>query len=193
MLKSNALSSSNENARPRDWGAVAAAASPAAAASARDEPVYQSKLGDMIWLELQAWFAGRSLVDQDAYITRIRESVSDTIREILLFEFRTGGERRLSRDLRQTLSSDPSTADIFYDAEESPTAELAASLTGLRLDSGATLIDPDDIAADMAKMFASDDLRSSLDVFNRERTIVMNQALEQVRIHALRSALTNRE
>ena len=50
-------------------------------------------MADLIWLELQAWFAGQNMVDHDKYITNIRETdIKDTIDEILDYEYRTREE-----------------------------------------------------------------------------------------------------
>ena len=71
-------------------------------------------------MELQAWFAGRTLLEQDRYITEIRLTTNDTIREILEFVFYTENEEYDRQILNEKISRETSRcSDVYYDAQES--------------------------------------------------------------------------
>ncbi len=77
-----------------------------------EETRYENKTNDMIWLELQAWFAGMRILNLsrtlsyckillylgmdpmgfDQKLMEMREGVPETIREVLTFRFRTDEE-----------------------------------------------------------------------------------------------------
>ena len=48
---------------------------------------YENKTNDLIWLELQAWFAGMDPEVYDRRLVEMRECVEDTIKQVLKFEF----------------------------------------------------------------------------------------------------------
>jgi len=48
-----------------------------------EETTWQNELKDMIWLELQAHHADRSLEAQDEYVCRQREAVDSLLSEIM--------------------------------------------------------------------------------------------------------------
>ncbi|CAB4056135.1 MAP3K4 [Lepeophtheirus salmonis] len=73
-----------------------------------EENLYQNATGDMIWLELQAWFAGRGVYEHDKYITEARLQVKDIIEEIMNFKF------VVPRSSCSSLSD--LTGDDYYDA-----------------------------------------------------------------------------
>ena len=180
------------------------------------EEVYQYNMGDLIWLELQAWFAGRTMEEQNRHITKTRLVVKDNIKEILLFRFKypseeSGGRPRCMRDVSviSDQSLDLSAADVFYDAQESLDLSAGSEGGGNNIsrtaeqdinhpDSSDTLVLHNPAASEnsileidgpsFSKTFSSDsllaptneDLRKSLDVLNRDRLRMMNQALDQV-------------
>ncbi|XP_055378356.1 mitogen-activated protein kinase kinase kinase 4 isoform X2 [Condylostylus longicornis] len=53
-----------------------------------EESTFQTELKDLIWLELQAWQADRTLEQQDKYLFTARQAVPDLLNEILNFKFR---------------------------------------------------------------------------------------------------------
>merc|ERR1719264_964829 len=133
--------------------ALVLAAQAAKAAEAEEEEeareVYQNNMADLIWLELQAWFAGQNMVDHDRYITNIRETdIKDTIYEILDYEYRTreelekligtGADRKKVTMRESSVISDvtTNTSDLFYDARESPGDDLSASFKRDYINSG---------------------------------------------------------
>uniref|UniRef100_A0A674GSF4 Mitogen-activated protein kinase kinase kinase 4 n=1 Tax=Taeniopygia guttata TaxID=59729 RepID=A0A674GSF4_TAEGU len=48
--------------------------------------VWLNRSSELIWLELQAWHAGRSINDQDLYLYAARQAIPDIINEILTFK-----------------------------------------------------------------------------------------------------------
>uniref|UniRef100_A0A8C3RC58 Mitogen-activated protein kinase kinase kinase 4 n=1 Tax=Cyanoderma ruficeps TaxID=181631 RepID=A0A8C3RC58_9PASS len=48
--------------------------------------VWLNRSNELIWLELQAWHAGRSINDQDLYLYAARQAIPDIINEILTFK-----------------------------------------------------------------------------------------------------------
>ncbi|XP_059082749.1 mitogen-activated protein kinase kinase kinase 4-like isoform X4 [Tigriopus californicus] len=164
--------------------------------SYNDAQVYQNDSGDLIWLELQAWFAGRTVMEQDAFITSARRSIRGVIDEILDFHFETDEEQnermRLERerDREASVMSDRSdgtvdastSSDIYYDAYEDPLSSSFKNMMvlerGISEVSNVSELDSDSSLLKMDYCF--DDIRYSLDVFNEERVMVMNMALSQV-------------
>ncbi|XP_066472365.1 mitogen-activated protein kinase kinase kinase 4 isoform X7 [Tiliqua scincoides] len=49
-----------------------------------------NRSNELIWLELQAWHAGRSINDQDYYLYTARQAIPDIINEILTFKVNYG-------------------------------------------------------------------------------------------------------
>ncbi|XP_060097860.1 mitogen-activated protein kinase kinase kinase 4 isoform X1 [Heteronotia binoei] len=49
-----------------------------------------NRSNELIWLELQAWHAGRSINDQDFYLYTARQAIPDIINEILTFKVNYG-------------------------------------------------------------------------------------------------------
>jgi len=47
-----------------------------------EEYMWQTELKDLIWLELQAWHADRTLEQQDRYLCSARQNVGDLLLEI---------------------------------------------------------------------------------------------------------------
>uniref|UniRef100_A0A8B9EY88 Mitogen-activated protein kinase kinase kinase 4 n=1 Tax=Amazona collaria TaxID=241587 RepID=A0A8B9EY88_9PSIT len=52
--------------------------------------VWLNRSNELIWLELQAWHAGRSINDQDLYLYAARQAIPDIINEILTFKVNYG-------------------------------------------------------------------------------------------------------
>uniref|UniRef100_A0A8C3XTE6 Mitogen-activated protein kinase kinase kinase 4 n=1 Tax=Chelydra serpentina TaxID=8475 RepID=A0A8C3XTE6_CHESE len=48
--------------------------------------VWLNRSNELIWLELQAWHAGRTINDQDLYLYTARQAIPDIINEILTFK-----------------------------------------------------------------------------------------------------------
>lgn len=53
-----------------------------------EEYRWQNELKDLIWLELQAWHASRSLPDQDNYLCRAREEAEKLLQDIMEYSFK---------------------------------------------------------------------------------------------------------
>jgi MEKK4 N-terminal len=53
----------------------------------KEETLWQSELKDMIWLELQAFLADRSLNEQDVYLCEERKNVASLLNEIANYKF----------------------------------------------------------------------------------------------------------
>lgn len=51
-----------------------------------EDYTWQTELKDMIWLELQAWHADRSLDQQDKYLYTARQGVPDLLDKILHYK-----------------------------------------------------------------------------------------------------------
>lgn len=60
----------------------------------REEDMWQSELKDLIWLDLRAWLAGRTLSEEDDYICRERAGVSKLIHDIMNYRFERGRSLR---------------------------------------------------------------------------------------------------
>jgi mitogen-activated protein kinase kinase kinase 4 len=54
--------------------------------SAQDH-IWQTELKDMIWLELQAWHADRTLEQQDTFLYELRSDVEILLTEIMTYKF----------------------------------------------------------------------------------------------------------
>ncbi len=50
------------------------------------EEVWQTKLNDLIWLELQAWQHGKTMKEQDQYLCKAREKVAKVLDEVIQFK-----------------------------------------------------------------------------------------------------------
>lgn len=53
----------------------------------KEEQLWQTEVKDMIWLELQANMADRTLEQQDKFLTLSRKSIGELLREIMSFRF----------------------------------------------------------------------------------------------------------
>uniref|UniRef100_UPI00358DF201 mitogen-activated protein kinase kinase kinase 4 n=1 Tax=Myxine glutinosa TaxID=7769 RepID=UPI00358DF201 len=53
----------------------------------QQQQLWQNPWNDLIWLELQAWHAGRSTSDQDMYLYAARKTVPDVMSDVLAFRF----------------------------------------------------------------------------------------------------------
>lgn len=53
----------------------------------KEENLWQNELKDLIWLELQAFHADRSTIEQDTYLCNARDSVSNLLYEIMNYKF----------------------------------------------------------------------------------------------------------
>ncbi|XP_069698248.1 mitogen-activated protein kinase kinase kinase 4 isoform X1 [Periplaneta americana] len=67
----------------------------------REEHLYQNELKDLIWLELQAWHADRTVIEQDDYLCKAREGVADLLNDIMNYRF----EQKIATTPLSTLNS----------------------------------------------------------------------------------------
>lgn len=52
----------------------------------QEEQLWQTEVKDLIWLELQAWHADRSLEEADKHLCTARQNVGDLLREIMTYK-----------------------------------------------------------------------------------------------------------
>lgn len=84
----------------------------------REEYIWQTELKDLIWLELQAWHADRTLEQQDKYLLSARQNVGDLLIEIMNFKFRASYIRATSSastDGDSGIATDSSSANSTAD------------------------------------------------------------------------------
>ncbi|KAK7873883.1 hypothetical protein R5R35_005744 [Gryllus longicercus] len=55
----------------------------------QEEHLWQNELKDLIWLELQAWHADRTLTEQDEYLCKAREKVGTLLDDIMNYKFQS--------------------------------------------------------------------------------------------------------
>ncbi|ETN66892.1 mitogen-activated protein kinase kinase kinase [Anopheles darlingi] len=66
-----------------------------------EERLWQTQVNDLIWLELQAWHADRSIEQQDRLLCQARQEIGDLLDEIMNFRF----QRKLVRTTSETTDS----------------------------------------------------------------------------------------
>lgn len=86
-------------------------------ALSREEILWQTELKDLIWLELQAYHADRTLEQQDKYLLSARQLVGELLREIMEYRFRPSYYRTASNT-----SDVDSGIDSLYSTQESNTS-----------------------------------------------------------------------
>ena len=80
-----------------------------------EQEVWQNKLNDLIWLNLQAWHHNRTVKDQDEYLYKARENIESTLKRIMSFTFKydmnkehksgsTSESVALENDIQNTIS-----------------------------------------------------------------------------------------
>ncbi len=57
-----------------------------------EQEYFQNRAMDVIWLELRAYMAGRSIHQQDAYLLKAREAVGDVLNEVFNFKLEPKGD-----------------------------------------------------------------------------------------------------
>ncbi|XP_075975829.1 mitogen-activated protein kinase kinase kinase 4 isoform X2 [Anticarsia gemmatalis] len=88
-------------------------------AISREEQVWQNELKDLIWLELQAKLAGRTLAQQDAYLCAQRNIVPTVINNIMEFKFINTNPCKATYNRSDPQSSyEDLTSDQFEDKHE---------------------------------------------------------------------------
>lgn len=78
----------------------------------REEQMWQTELQDLIWLELQAWHADRTLDQQDKFLLNARKGVCDLLQEIMNYKFQPKYERSHSNtsDADSGIATDSATS-----------------------------------------------------------------------------------
>lgn len=71
----------------------------------KEEQLWQTEVKDMIWLELQANMADRSLEQQDKFLFSARQSIGELLREIMAYRFNRKFYRTDSSTSAKTLDS----------------------------------------------------------------------------------------
>jgi mitogen-activated protein kinase kinase kinase 4 len=49
----------------------------------REQDLWQNELKDVVWLQLQAWRADRTLTEQDRYLFKARQNVAELLNGIM--------------------------------------------------------------------------------------------------------------
>ncbi|XP_034488775.1 mitogen-activated protein kinase kinase kinase 4 isoform X1 [Drosophila innubila] len=86
----------------------------------QEEHTWQTELKDLIWLELQAWQADRTVEQQDKYLFEARHGVSDLLTQIISYKFQPRYRREPS-----LLSLD---SGIHSDANSNASSPLPSKL-----------------------------------------------------------------
>jgi len=188
----------SQSPNPSSTSKPAAHAAETAATAVR----YENKTNDLIWLELQAWFANMAPTDYDKRLVEMREDVGDTISRILTFSFLADERRRTPsggggveaiKAPERGISvfsdrSDPTTdissaSEQFYDAQETLASSVPDEQNAFPTSSPCPPVVPSilDPKLDDFKVCSEPiPLKDSLDVFHLERVTLTNAALERV-------------
>ncbi|CAH1165116.1 unnamed protein product [Phyllotreta striolata] len=80
----------------------------------REESLWQNELKDLIWLELQAYHADRTPVEEDAYLCMARECVEPLLNDIKNYKFQRPSRRYLTQNSDSGLEEDcPGCVSIY--------------------------------------------------------------------------------
>ncbi|XP_030753033.1 mitogen-activated protein kinase kinase kinase 4 [Sitophilus oryzae] len=80
----------------------------------REESLWQNELKDLIWLELQAYHADRTTIEEDEYLCAARESVEPLLQNIMNYRFRRHSRKYSSQNSDSGVEDDcPGCASIF--------------------------------------------------------------------------------
>uniref|UniRef100_A0A182Y782 Mitogen-activated protein kinase kinase kinase 4 n=1 Tax=Anopheles stephensi TaxID=30069 RepID=A0A182Y782_ANOST len=85
-----------------------------AAVLSNEERLWQTHVNDLLWLELQAWHADRSIEQQDRLLCQARQEIGDLLDEIMAYRF----QRKPCAGVRRTaseISSTSTTADSGFE------------------------------------------------------------------------------
>lgn len=90
----------------------------------REEYLWQTELKDLIWLELQAWHADRTLEQQDKYLLAARQDVGTLLKQIMEYKFNHSYSRRNSIDnsYQSSKASSASETDSGISTQDSNTS-----------------------------------------------------------------------
>ena len=175
----------------------------------QEDTLWQNELKDVIWLELQAWFAGADKWCQDQWIHHERNLLEEVATTVTTYTFHpdttsTTGNQDFQQQQSVESSAEASAAnDIYYDAQESIERQLSSQLDSLNIlvdgeDSNDTLLGErqdtltDDIQVDGIVLSSeisvdletsvsdTDNLCDSLDVWSERRVEITEQALAEV-------------
>lgn len=80
----------------------------------KEEQMWQTEVKDMIWLELQAFAADRTLEQQDKYLFAARQNISELLKEIINYKF----TRKFSR-MDSSTTNDSGISSIASDSSKS--------------------------------------------------------------------------
>uniref|UniRef100_A0AAG5CX85 Mitogen-activated protein kinase kinase kinase 4 n=1 Tax=Anopheles atroparvus TaxID=41427 RepID=A0AAG5CX85_ANOAO len=81
-----------------------------------EERLWQTHVNDLIWLELQAWHADRSIEQQDRLLCQARQEIGDLLDEIMRFRFQRASVSRATSEASVT------TADSGFGSSGATTA-----------------------------------------------------------------------
>ena len=167
----------------------------------QEDTLWQNELKDVIWLELQAWFAGADKWCQDQWIHHERNLLEEVATTVTSYTFQPDNN---TTSFLQQQSVESSTAnDIYYDAQESIERQLSSQLDSLNIvEDGEERQDPllgerqDTLTEDLqvdgivlssqisveaeSSVSDPDNLCDSLDVWSERRVEITEQALAEV-------------
>ena len=87
-----------------------------------EQEVWQTKVNDLLWLELQAWHMSRSMKEQDDYLCQAREQVPKVLQEIMEFTVKLP-EHLIQSESPHNQSYSSSTSDqagVLFSLDDTP-------------------------------------------------------------------------
>ena len=167
----------------------------------QEDTLWQNDQRDVIWLELQAWFAGKDRWCQDQWIHHERSLLEEVATTVTSYSFQPC-QRQLLQQVSVESSAEISAAhDVYYDAQESiesrlSEADISSQLDNLNIneDSNDTLVserqdtlteEVDGIVfsselSEAGSVTEKENLCDSLDVWCERRVAITEQALGEV-------------
>ncbi|KAL1505934.1 hypothetical protein ABEB36_005380 [Hypothenemus hampei] len=80
----------------------------------REESLWQTELKDLIWLELQAYHADRSPIEEDEYLCSAREAVEPLLQDIMNYKFRRQPKKYSSQNSDSGVEDDCTGCNSIY-------------------------------------------------------------------------------
>ena len=109
----------------------------------QEDTLWQNELKDVIWLELQAWFAGADKWCQDQWIHHERNLLEEVATTVTSYTFQpdtttiststTGHQDFLQQQSVESSAEASAATDVYYDAQESIERQLSSQLDSLNM------------------------------------------------------------
>ena len=159
----------------------------------QEDTLWQNEVKDVIWLELQAWFAGKDRWCQDQWIHHERNLLEEVATTVTSYSFQPC-RHQLNQQVSVESSAEVSAAhDVYYDAQESIESRMSEADI-LEEDSNDTMINERQntlteevdgivLSSEMSEEASMDEQENpcdSLDVWCEKRVAITEQALEEV-------------